>query len=441
MKTKLSSSNKKFKGEWLYSIPSDWDQKKMRFLFCIKKIISGELGHDVISITQGGARIKDVESGDGQLSMDYSKYQIVKEGDFLMNHMDLLTGFIDISKFNGVTSPDYRVFKTISNEVYPSFFLYLFQYCYFSKIFYGYGKGVAHYGRWRLPAKEFSNFFLPLPSLNEQKIISKKLDGIVPELDQLICEFRKIIDIVYELKLKEITELISKGINLNVPMKKNKDEILDTLPSHWRFYPIKYLCKKDNSGIWGEDQDNYFKKYVPVKVATTKNISSQGSFDIENMETRYIFEEEFPKYICKKGDIVIVKSSGSADNVVSGKCGYIEDDNLFAFGNFLMRIQSYKNIVNPKFLFYFLSSNITKQRVLRMVSSTTYPNLKINEYMSSKIPLPPLDEQEYIVDLLDKKIEYYNNLISFYEKKIELLIEQKRSLVGSLVTGKTRLVF
>ena len=76
-----------------------------------------------------------------------------------------------------------------------------------------------------------------------------------------------------------------------------------------------------------------------------------------------------------------------------------------------------------------------------MVSSTTYPNLKINEYMSSKIPLPPLDEQEYIVDLLDKKIEYYNNLISFYEKKIELLIEQKRSLVGSLVTGKTRLVF
>ena len=76
-----------------------------------------------------------------------------------------------------------------------------------------------------------------------------------------------------------------------------------------------------------------------------------------------------------------------------------------------------------------------------MVSSTTYPNLEINEYMSSKIPLPPLDEQEYIVDLLDKKIEYYNNLTSLYQKKIELLIEQKRSLVGSLVTGKTRLVF
>ena len=76
-----------------------------------------------------------------------------------------------------------------------------------------------------------------------------------------------------------------------------------------------------------------------------------------------------------------------------------------------------------------------------MVSSTTYPNLEINEYMSSKFPLPPLDEQEYIVDLLDKKIEYYNNLTSLYQKKIELLIEQKRSLVGSLVTGKTRLVF
>ena len=34
--------------------------------------------------------MKDIESNDGQLPMDYSKYQRVEVGDFAMNHMDIL---------------------------------------------------------------------------------------------------------------------------------------------------------------------------------------------------------------------------------------------------------------------------------------------------------------------------------------------------------------
>ena len=100
-----------FKGDWLDFIPEEWDQSKVKNIFDIKKVIAGKVGYAIISITKKGAKIKDIESGEGQLSMDYSKYQLVNIGDFLMNHMDLLTGFIDISKFKGVTSPDYRVFS------------------------------------------------------------------------------------------------------------------------------------------------------------------------------------------------------------------------------------------------------------------------------------------------------------------------------------------
>ena len=173
---------KSFQGEWLNFIPRDWNYIKLKFLFSIKKEISGELGHQVISITQKGAKIKDIDSGEGQLSLDYSKYQFVKKNDFLMNHMDLLTGFVDISKFDGVTSPDYRVFELIDKRCFPEFYLYLFQYLYQSKIFYGYGRGVSHFGRWRLPAKEFNNFFLPLPSFNEQKTITSYLDGKIKKI-------------------------------------------------------------------------------------------------------------------------------------------------------------------------------------------------------------------------------------------------------------------
>ena len=103
--------------EWLGEVPGHWEVRKARWLCEIKKRISGELGYDVLSITQQGIRVRDLESNDGQLSMDYSKYQFVEVGDFAMNHMDLLTGYVDIASIRGVTSPDYRVFSIRDADV------------------------------------------------------------------------------------------------------------------------------------------------------------------------------------------------------------------------------------------------------------------------------------------------------------------------------------
>ena len=112
-------------------------------MFEVKKRISGRIDLDVLSITQKGVKIKDIESNAGQLSMDYSKYQIVEKGDFAMNHMDLLTGYVDISKYDGVVSPDYRVFSVRNKDMCARYFLYLFQMGYQQKIFYAYGRGAA----------------------------------------------------------------------------------------------------------------------------------------------------------------------------------------------------------------------------------------------------------------------------------------------------------
>lgn len=89
--------------EWLGKIPNNWCTIRVKYAFRIKKVIAGELGHTVLSVTQRGIKPKDM-SEKGQFSLDYSKYQLVDSGDFIMNHMDLLTGWVDISCMNGVTS-------------------------------------------------------------------------------------------------------------------------------------------------------------------------------------------------------------------------------------------------------------------------------------------------------------------------------------------------
>jgi len=122
-------------------------------------------------VTQNGIVTKDIISGVGQQSSDYTKYQTVEKGDFVMNHMDLLTGFVDMSIYDGVTSPDYRVFQITDKELIPQYLLKLFQCFYKLKIFYCFGQGVSMYGRWRFVDINFQNFKIPTPTKEQQEII------------------------------------------------------------------------------------------------------------------------------------------------------------------------------------------------------------------------------------------------------------------------------
>lgn len=197
--TKGINPNAKLKAsgvEWIGEIPEHWQVKRLKYVFQILKRISGELGHSVLSITQKGIKVKDTESGTGQLSMDYSKYQFVYKGDFAMNHMDLLTGYVDISKYEGVISPDYRVFDLIEPNSSKEYMLLLLQLCYSNKVFYAHGQGVSMLGRWRFPSENFNIFPFPVPPKSEQI-----------EIADFIAKTNKKIATAISLKEKEIEKL------------------------------------------------------------------------------------------------------------------------------------------------------------------------------------------------------------------------------------------
>ena len=195
---------------WFGFIPADWEMCKTKRLATIEKRIAGTEGLTVLSITQKGIRPKDLSKNEGQLAADYSNYQIVHRGDFAMNHMDLLTGWIDISHFEGVTSPDYRVFTMPDNDnVNKRYYLYLFQMCYFNRIYYGLGQGVSGLGRWRLPAKQFLDFLITAPPIDEQNEIVEYLDHQCTEIDALIQKKEQLLAELGSYKKSIIYEYVT----------------------------------------------------------------------------------------------------------------------------------------------------------------------------------------------------------------------------------------
>ncbi|WP_218690455.1 restriction endonuclease subunit S [Psychrobacter sp. BF1] len=200
--------------EWLGAVPAHWEVKRFKTIFKIRKRIAGELGHDVLSITQKGIKVKDIESGEGQLSMDYSKYQLVSKGDYAMNHMDLLTGFVDISKYDGVTSPDYRVFTLEEANSVPEYFLAFLQMGYINKLFFPFGQGAAHIGRWRLPTEAFKEFLAPVPPENEQQVIADFIFNSLEQMDILEKKSRKAISLMQERRTALISAAVTGKIDV-----------------------------------------------------------------------------------------------------------------------------------------------------------------------------------------------------------------------------------
>lgn len=202
--------------EWLGDVPSHWEVKPNKYIFKIQKLIAGKLGYDVLSITQKGLKVKDIESNAGQMAQDYSKYQIVNIGDFAMNHMDLLTGWIDVAKQRGVTSPDYRVFKLKNSNLNKQYFLNIFQMQYKQKILFAFGQGAAQMGRWRLQSEAFNKLKMPYPCIKEQVQIADFINHENLKINKLISKQQALIE-----KLKEYrTSIISHAVTGKIDVRE-----------------------------------------------------------------------------------------------------------------------------------------------------------------------------------------------------------------------------
>ncbi|MBC6501248.1 restriction endonuclease subunit S [Citrobacter freundii] len=423
--------------ESLDTIPKMWSIKKLKYIFEIKKRIAGKIGFDVLSVTQKGIKIKDIESGEGQLSMDYSKYQRVYPGEFAMNHMDLLTGYVDISNYDGVTSPDYRVFAVRDkHSFYSRYYLYLLQDGYKQRRFFHLGQGSAHLGRWRLPTEAFNEIVYPCPSLTEQIHIASFLDHETAKIDNLIEKQQQLIELLKEKRQAVISHAVTKGLNPDVPMKDSGVEWLGEVPDHWTISTLKHHAKfidGDRGSEYPNDNDLVDDGVVFL---SSKNISN---WEINIDDANYISREKFNRLNRGKtinGD-VIVKVRGSTGRI--GELAIFETERLnksTAFINAQMMIIRLKNSFNNRFLCNVAQGHYWMEQLNVGAYGTAQQQLNNAIFSGMIMVVPPIDEQLTINKFLELEIKRFDGLIKNTSNMIQLIQERRTALISAAVTGK-----
>ncbi|MDR4521455.1 MAG: restriction endonuclease subunit S [Nitrosomonas sp.] len=390
---------------WLGEVPEHWGIRRIKYLFEIKKRIAGTDGYDVLSITQQGIKVKDIDSGDGQLSMDYSKYQLVEVGDFAMNHMDLLTGYVDISHIPGVTSPDYRVFAVRDNGVcFDRYYLYLFQVGYRNKIFYAFGQGSSQLGRWRFPTDQFNSFHFPHPSILEQKEIANFLDRETTKIDELIAEQQRLIKLLKEKRQAVISHAVTKGLNPDAPMKDSGIEWLGEVPEHWEIKPLKIVVSmKSGEQITAEDIGE--EGIYPVF----------GGNGLRGYTSNFTHEGYFP---------LIGRQGALCGNINYGKGKFWASEHAVVASPLL------------ECSILWLGEILRTMKLGQYSITAAQPGLSVEAIGNLRIPFPPLFEQSVVATFLDRETTKIDELIAEAQRAIELLKERRAALISAAVTGK-----
>ncbi|MFN4264261.1 MAG: type I restriction endonuclease subunit S [Aquabacterium sp.] len=416
---------------WLGQVPSHWSVIRTRWLCQIQKRIVGELGYDVLSITQQGIKVKDIDSNDGQLSMDYSKYQLVEVGDFAMNHMDLLTGYVDIATTRGVTSPDYRVFSIRDrSRVLDKYLLYLFQSCYHDKVFYAFGQGSSQFGRWRLPTENFNDFVVPLPSRDEQLAVVNLLDAELAKIDALVAEQEQLITLLKEKRQAVISHAVTKGLDPSVPMKDSGVEWLGEVPAHWEVKALKFVATVQTGVAKGKD--NKGKETVVVPYLRVANVQD-GYLALDDMAEIEIPSSDLPRYLLRSGD-VLMNEGGDFDKLGRGHVWRAEiepcihQNHVFAVRPHSVAPEWLNTVTSSSYAqFYFMS---------RSKQSTNLASISSTSIMDLPVVLPPSSEQAQLLTFLEGSTAQLQSLIEEAVLSIELLRERRSALISAAVTGQ-----
>ena len=267
--------------------------------------------------------------------------------------------------------------------------------------------------------KSINSFRIPLPrSESEQRAIAEALsdvDGLLGGLERLIAKKR-------DIKQAAMQQLLTGKTRL--PNFHGKWEVK-------RLGDVIHLIR---SGIYGEE-----KPRVGLRasfVATTSHIEMDDNWNNREMPVRYFTAEKLRDYATKEGDLIVVKSSGSAASIQSGKLGLVDSVRVgkFVFSNFLMLLRP--TAVLPRFLYFYLCSHNVKKLLPTLVEASTYPNIRLADYLAVEIPTPPLPEQTAIAEVLSEM----DAELAALEQRREKTRALKQAMMQELLTGKTRLI-
>lgn len=420
--------------EWLGVVPKHWDMSPL----CSKatlKSITNRIDEELLSVylDKGVIRFQDVESKRTNVtSLDLSKYQLVEVGDFVLNNQQAWRGSVGVSDYQGIVSPAYLILK-LSEEINPRFGNYYFRDGNMVSQYLICSKGVGTIQR-NLYWPQLKRVFIVLPPIAEQTAIANFLDKKTTQIDEAISIKEKQIELLKERKQIIIQQAVTQGLDPDVPMKDSGVDWIGKIPEHWDLSKLKYYI--DILPGYAFKSELYSSE--PTDTPLLRGVNVSPGFTKWN-EVVYWSENKIKgleKFFLEEGDLVIAMDRpwvSSGIRVAEIKKADLPCLLLQRVG----RIRGNKHALTA-YIKLLLSTDLFLNYFGPMLTGISVPHISAEQIEDFCAPIPPVEEQERILEFLNLETAKHDQGISSTQQQIEKLKEYKTTLINSAVTGKIK---
>jgi type I restriction enzyme S subunit len=271
---------------------------------------------------------------------------------------------------------------------------------------------------------DLKNASIPVPPIDEQHKIVELLEEHLSRVDVGFSDMNQA-----KIKAAQFRRSLFRAAFSGNLMGDESRHTTD-----WKIEKLSALLEVSIGGIWGEEAGT---SEVNVSVVRVTELKAHGRIDPSTAVTRSVTQKQLSSRELQEGDLLLEKSGGGPNSPV-GRVGYFfQEGTRTVCSNFMQLMRPDPTKVIPKFLFYFLDSFHSNGGTIPMQTATTnIRNIKTPQYMDIEIPLPSIDEQQVILELIEEHLSRLNASTALADVMEKQSIGLRRSLLQAAFTGQ-----
>ena len=416
--------------EWLDTIPTEWEMRRIKEIFSIaegqvnplvepyKSMILIAPNH--IEKNTGKIIYTEISSEQGAISGKY----YVHSGELIYSKIRPALNKICKIDFDCLCSADMYPLK-VNNQSNNSYYMQVFLCIDFVNYV------SADSSRVAMPKVNRDSLRLyrfPFPPLKTQQKIATYLDTQTQKIEKEINLLKEKIEKYKELKQTLINETVLRGLDKGVELKDSGIEWIGEIPKNWEIKRLKELVKNILSG--GTPTSNN-EVYWTNGTINWCNIKDMGRDKLLTKTERKITQSAF---ISKNLKLIPKETILYSIYATLGRVNITKIETTI--NQAILAIFENKKKINKIYFIYYLE--FIEKNIQLFANFNTQYNLNADIVKRLNIVVPPLKEQTQIANYLDEKTQKIDNITQTISKKIELLKEFRKTLVNDVVTGRVK---
>lgn len=283
---------------------------------------------------------------------------------------------------------------------------------------------IAH-----LPAESLRRYRFPFPSMQEQRAIVHFLDAEISKVHGLIAKQERLIELLTTKRQAVIHRAVTRGFNASVTLKESGVPWIGRAPTHWQISRLKEVTQLESGHTPSKTVPEYWENCdIPwVSLNDSKQLAAVdyisetavqiSQLGIDNSSARLLPAQSV--VFTRDATIGLAAITTRPMAVSQHVIAWVPTGKVLPL--YLLRVL---NAMRPFLDFY--------------TAGATIKTIGMEDVKKLVMAVPPLPEQQQILDLLEPELQRIDALTAKCRRAIDLLREHRASLISAVVTGKIR---